>query len=96
MIGSVSTKGNPDPTRTRFAPRITLTVLAGFAVFFLSAGLYALPALLEEPPPGAIPDYQRERVSARLEGKVLYFLIGAFAGVTIVSLRRSMRGARRS
>ncbi len=39
-----------------FLPRITISVVAGFALFLLLAGLYVLPELLADPPPGAIPD----------------------------------------
>ena len=70
---------------------MTLTLLAGFAVFLLSAGLYVLPVLLEPAPPGAIEDYHKERVVARLEGKTRYFLFGSFLGVTLLSIRAMRR-----
>lgn len=76
-------------------PRISLLVAAGFALFLLSAGLYVLPVLREAPPPGAIADYQKERVRARLEGKVLYFLAGSMVTVTLLYTlprRRRERG----
>jgi hypothetical protein len=80
---------------SRFAPRITLTLLAGFALFLLSAGIYVLPVLLEPAPPGAIPDWHKERVIARLDGKVLYFLFGSFLGVTLLSLGGRLPGISR-
>jgi hypothetical protein len=89
-------RGKPeDRDLARFAPRVTLTLLAGFAVFLLAAGLYVLPVLLEPVPPGAIPDYRKERVIARLDGKVPYFLLGSFVGMTLLSIRGWLPGTRR-
>ncbi len=79
----------------RFAPRVTLTLLAAFGVFLLTAGLYVLPVLLEPAPPGAIADWHRERVAARLHGKVRYFLFGSFLGVTLLSIRGLLPGTAR-
>ena len=95
MIGFVA-RGKPgDEDLARFAPRVTLTLLAGFAIFLISAGLYVLPALLEPVPPGAIPDYRKERVIARLDGKVPYFLLGSFVGATLLSIRGWLPGTSR-
>ncbi len=66
--------GGPRP---RFRPRVTLALLGGVVLFVISSALYALPALLETPPPGAIADYTEERVRARLEGKALWLLAGS-------------------
>ena len=54
-----------------------------------------VPVLLEPPPPGAIADYQKERVVARLDGKVRYFLVGSFLGVTLLSIRGWLPGTGR-
>jgi hypothetical protein len=95
MIRCVA-RGKPeDRDLARFAPRVTLTLLAGFVVFLLTATLYVLPVLREPAPPGAIPDYHKERVMARLEGKVHYFLIGSFVGVTLLSIRGLLPGTSR-
>jgi len=70
----------------RFVPRVTVSLLIGFALFLVLALLYSLPAWLETPPPDAIADYTQERVRARLEGKVIWIfmasmLASAFAGI---------------
>ena len=65
-------------------PRITLLLVAGLALFTLSAGLYVLPVLREPVPVGAIPDYVKERVAARLEGKLPWFLAGSMLTVGIL------------
>ncbi len=65
-------------------PRIALLLVAGFALFLAATGIYILPTLRETPPPGAIPDYRKERIIARLEGKVLWFLVGSMLTVTIL------------
>ncbi len=79
------TRNRPDDRDlARFAPRITLTLLAGFALFLVSAGLYVLPALREPAPPGAISDYHKERVISRLDGKVLWFLAASMIVVTVI------------
>jgi hypothetical protein len=83
-----------DRDLVRFVPRVSLTLIAGFVVFLVSAGLYALPALREPVPPGAIADYRKERVMARLEGKVLWFLAGSMITVTLLST--IPRGTRKS
>jgi hypothetical protein len=69
----------------RFVPRATLTLVGGFALFLASSLGYALPALLETPPAGAIADYRVERVRARLEGKALYFLAGSLLVAALAS-----------
>lgn len=82
----------PDPDGgPRFFPRVTLTLAAGAVVFALATVIYSLPALLESPPPGAIPDYTRERVRARLEGKVPALLGGSLLAVAAVAGARSWR-----
>jgi len=53
---------------------MTLVILGGFALFFVLAMLYSMPVILEEPPPGAAPDYITERVRAHLHGKVPWIL----------------------
>ncbi len=63
---------------------MTLSLAVGFLLFLLSAGLYALPVLLEPAPPGAIPDYHKERVRERMHGKVLWFLAGSLLSATLV------------
>ncbi len=66
-------------------PRATIFLLIAFVLFIAISMLYVLPTLLEPPPPGAIADYTRERVIARMEGKVMIFatiavvVSGAFA-----------------
>jgi hypothetical protein len=94
MIGLV--RGRPDDRDLgRCGPRVTATLVAGFAVFLLTAGLYVLPVLLESAPPGAIEDWHRERVMARLDGKVRYFLVGSFLGVTLLGIRGFLPGTSR-
>ncbi len=78
-----------------FLPRITISLVAGFALFLLLAGLYVLPELLADPPPGAIPDYQRERVMARLEGKVLWMLAASYLVVVALTIRGLLPGTGR-
>ncbi len=68
-------------------PRFTLILLAGFALFALLSMLYSLPILLEEPPPGASPDYIQERVRAHLEGKTGWIMVGAFGIVAAAASR---------
>jgi hypothetical protein len=92
MIGCMKGGRGEDRTRSRFVPRVTLTVLSGLAVFLLSAGIYVLPVLLEPAPPGAIADWHKERVIARMEGKVPYFLLGSFLGVALLSIRGLLPG----
>ena len=69
---------------TRFIPRITLTLLLGFGIFIASALLYVLPILVEPQPAGAIRDYTKERVTARLEGKARWFLGGSLIAATLL------------
>ncbi len=81
-------RGRPDDRElSRFFPRITLSLVAGFLLFLLSSGLYVLPVLLEPAPPGAILDYHQERVRARMQGKVIWFLVGSFLCTALVSAR---------
>jgi hypothetical protein len=75
-----------------FLPRITLVLIGGFVLFMLIAGLYVLPVLLETPPPGAIPDYTKERVMARLEGKVLWMLATSLLVVAGLAIRGVLPG----
>jgi hypothetical protein len=89
-------RGRPDDRDlTRFAPRVTLTLAAGFLLFLLSAGAYVTPVLLEPVPPGAIPDYRKERVAARLDGKVTYFLFGSLLAAALLSIRGAIPGTSR-
>lgn len=74
-----------------FVPRITLLIVSGFALFVLLAMLYSLPVMLEEPPPGASPDYVKERVRAHLDGKITWIMVGAFGIVAAVASRWSKR-----
>ena len=84
--------GRPDDREpSSFFPRVTLSLLGGFLLFLLSAGLYVLPVLLEPAPPGAIPDYHQERVRARMQGKVHWFLVGSFLCAALVSARPRAR-----
>jgi hypothetical protein len=79
---------SPPPARSPlFVPRFTLFILAGFVLFALLAMLYALPVMLEEPPPGASPDYLQERVRARLDGKTGWIMVGSFLIVSVAASR---------
>ena len=84
-----------DHDLARFAPRVSLTLAAGFLLFLLSAGAYVTPVLLEPLPPDAIPDYRKERVAARLDGKVTYFLFGSLLAATLLSIRGALPGTSR-
>jgi hypothetical protein len=79
------------PRITRFTPRLTLLVLAGFGLFFASLFLYSLPAVFEPAPPGAVESWHAERVKQRLRGKVHWFLIGSFGAVAAVGVRFAKR-----
>lgn len=81
----------PPPRSPMFVPRATLFILSGFVVFVLLAMLYSLPVMLEEPPPGASPDYVKERVRAHLDGKIPWIMVGAFGIVALVASRWSKR-----
>jgi succinate dehydrogenase/fumarate reductase cytochrome b subunit len=82
----------PAPTRSASViPRMTLVVLAGFALFIALTLLYALPVLLESPPPGAVPDYLAERVKAHLQGKVTWLMAAAFTIVGVLGAWRAKR-----
>ncbi len=89
-------RGRPDDRElSRFFPRITLSLVAGFLLFLLSSGLYVLPVLLEPAPPGAILDYHQERVRAHMQGKVIWFLVGSFLCAALVSARPRGGSARK-
>ena len=88
-------KGQPhDRDLARFAPRLTVTLLFGFALFAVASLLWALPVLLESPPPGAIPDYVRERVMARLEGVVGWIFGASMLLAAFASIRGLLPGTR--
>lgn len=72
-------------------PRMTLTVLAGFALFVVLTLLYSLPVLLESPPEGAIPSYTAERVKSHLDGKVTWLLAASFVIVGAIGAWRTPR-----
>lgn len=84
-----------DQDLARFAPRLTVTLVAGFLLFALASLLWALPVLLETPPPGAIPDYVRERVMARLDGVVVWLFAGSMLIAAFASIRGLLPGTRR-
>ena len=90
-------EGVPAGRRGSFVPRITVALVAGLVIFMLLALGYALPECLGEPPPGAIPDYCRERAMARLEGKILWMLLASYGVVAALAVRGILPGsARRS
>ena len=90
-------KAQPDDRDlARFFPRIALLLIGGFALFLVSAGLYLLPVLGETPPPGAIPDWRKERVVARMEGKVMWFLSGSMLVVAALGTLPRVRGRRKA
>ena len=62
-------------------------MLAGFAIFGISLYLYALPAMFEAPPPGAIPSWNQERVKDRLRGKVGWFFAGSMLTAAAIGWR---------
>ena len=95
MISAVTSRRPDDRDAARFVPRITVALFAGFVVFVVMATLYVLPVLLETAPPGAIPDYHRERVMAHLEGKVMWLLVAAYLLVTLVAVRGWLPGTGR-
>ena len=74
---------------------MTVTLLAGFALFVVLSMLWALPALTETPPAGAIPDYTRERVMARLEGVVGWIFTVSMLLAAFASIRGILPGTRR-
>jgi hypothetical protein len=89
-------KGLPrDQDLARFAPRLTVTLLAGFALFLLFCALWALPVLMEPTPPGAIPDYLRERIMARLDGVVRWLFVAAMLISAFASIRGLLPGTRK-
>jgi hypothetical protein len=97
---SKSTQTPERPTRPEdrdlayFAPRVTVTLLAGVLLFGVASLIYSLPVLLEAPPPGAIPDYTSERVAAHLEGKVLWILTASMLAAGFASIRGLLPGTR--
>lgn len=65
----------PRSRSPRFIPRATLILGGGVLLFFLSSMAYGLvPVMLEPVPDNAAQSYIEERVKARLEGKVPWFL----------------------
>jgi len=87
------TRGRTDDRdATAFAPRITLTLLFGLLIFVVVALLWVLPVLLEEPPPGAIPDWRAERVRAVLAGKALYLLVASVLAAAALGIRGWLPG----
>ncbi|MFQ5699937.1 MAG: hypothetical protein ACE5IL_16870 [Myxococcota bacterium] len=76
-------------------PRITLTLLLGTVIFLISAGVWIWPVLMQDPPPGAIADWTVERVRARLDGVVLWLILGAFVAAAVVVARGWLPGMRR-
>jgi hypothetical protein len=78
-----------------FVPRATISLVIAAAVFLLLTGLYALPAMLETPPPGAIADYTAERVRARLDGNVFWLAATSLVVVTALGLAGWLPGMRR-
>jgi len=83
--------GTRDPRSPRFAPRITLVLLGGVALFFALSLLYSLPILLEPPPDGAPDNYVSERVREHLRGKIPYFFAGSLVAVALVVSRGGRR-----
>ncbi len=91
-----SGRGGPgDRDLASFAPRLTVTILAGFAFFGVASALWVLPALMETPPPGAIADYTKERVMARLDGAVAPLFAGSMLAAAFASIRGLLPGTRR-
>ncbi len=89
-------RGKPgDRDLARFAPRIAVTVLAGFALFLVASMVWVLPTMMETPPPGAIPDYTKERVMARLTGAVAPLFTGSMLIAAFASIRGLIPGTRR-
>jgi hypothetical protein len=78
----------PSGAPVRFVPRATLALLATVVLFFAAIFLYSLPVMLEEPPPGAIPDWTAERVRAHLAGKVHWIFAGSAVVVAVIASRR--------
>lgn len=78
-----------------FMPRVTIALLGGFALFVLVAFVYAFPECLGQRPPGAIADWCNERIRARLEGKVLWMLLGSYAVVAALAIRGVLPGTGR-
>ena len=87
--------GHKDRDSVRFAPRVAVAMLAAGALFVLLSLLYALPTLLETTPAGAIPDYRRERVVARMDGKVPWLLASSCAIATGLAMRGILPGSGR-
>lgn len=95
MIRAMPTTGPEQEDLERFVPRIALMIAGGLIVFLVTTLLYLLPVVLEPVPVGAIPDYRTERVRARLQGKIPYFLAGSFVSVALLVSMGVVPGARR-
>jgi hypothetical protein len=91
----MSQRPRHDRDPTVFVPRIALTIVTGLLIFVAAALLYSLPVMLEEPPPGAIADWTRERVRAHLEGKVTWLLAGSFVVAALLAARGWIPGTGR-
>lgn len=84
-----------DPSIARFAPRVTVLIVAGLIFFLISSLVYVLPVLLESAPPGAIADYTKERVAERMEGKAMWFLTGSLLFALFLGMRGWLPGGTR-
>lgn len=80
---------------TSFVPRITITLVLGTAIFLVAAGVWIWPILLQDPPPGAIADWTVERVRARLDGVVLWLILGGYGAAAVIVARGWLPGMRR-
>ncbi|HXZ86388.1 MAG TPA: hypothetical protein VEI82_12970 [Myxococcota bacterium] len=80
-----------EPRSPRFAPRVTLVLVGGVALFFAVALLYSLPVLLEPPPEGAPANYVSERVREHLRGKIPYLFGGSLVAVALLVSRGGRR-----
>ena len=67
-------------------------MVAAGLIFLLASLIYVAPVLLEEPPPGAIQDWTRERVRARLAGKVPWLLVPSVATAALLAARGWLPG----
>jgi hypothetical protein len=72
-------------------PRATLVIVGGFALFFVVAFLYSMPVFFEPLPEGATQSYLEERVKARLEGKVPWFLGVSLIAAAAIGARTARR-----
>jgi hypothetical protein len=87
----VRVPGPRDPRPPRFAPRLTLVLLGGVALFFAVSLLYSLPIISEPPPEGAPDNYVSERVREHLRGKIPYIFGGSLVAVALVASRGGRR-----